>query len=176
MAPGRGHRTDLNEIKDLIKEGVDERAIADQHFSKWVIYRRSFSAYRELLNPPTQREVSVCLLVGDPGVGKTRYVFERAQREGRDLWISSDPTLTWFQGYTGQEWVLLDDFRGGSSFEWLLRVLDRYPLYVPIKGSSVPWRATCVWITSNLHLEEWYHGVDLAPLSRRITRTVHITN
>lgn len=174
-AVGQGKRTDLEEIREEIKAGSTALEIAESHFSRWVIYRKSFAAYRDLLHPPQEREVMVYLLVGDTGVGKTRYVFDRARRDGCEVFVAPDPELRWFDGYCGQSRVLIDDYRGAASFEWVLRLLDRYPMRVPIKGSFVAWLPTQIWITSNLEIEGWYPGVDVAPLSRRIAKTFHFT-
>jgi hypothetical protein len=48
-APVPGKRSDLEEIRELIAKGVPEHVIATDYFDKWVVYRRSFSAYRLLL-------------------------------------------------------------------------------------------------------------------------------
>ena len=37
----QGNRTDLEEIKHDIEDGAGERQIADNYFSKWVVYRTS---------------------------------------------------------------------------------------------------------------------------------------
>lgn len=181
ISVGRGRRTDLDKIKEKIKEGAREIEIADEYFSRWVVYRRSFAAYRELhARTQPRTDLRVYLLVGDTGVGKTRYVFDRCGGArnpdlDQELWTAVDPELKWFDGYHGHPQVLLDDYRGSAPFEWLLRLLDRYPMSVPVKGSFTQWRPTTIWITSNLTPDQWYPSVDLAPLLRRISKTVSIT-
>lgn len=172
----QGRRTDLEEIKELIETGATEREIAEQHFSKWCVYRRSFRAYKELLTPQSRDDVDVTVIWGFTGAGKTRFVYEAlGEADGSPkLWCNSDGELKWFDGYHGEQWVLLDDFRGSAPFEWLLRILDRYPLSVPVKGSFATWRPTRIWITSNLPPEAWYPDLDCAPLLRRINRIVHL--
>lgn len=168
----QGHRTDLDEIKQEIEEGADELTIAENHFHKWIIYRRSFEAYRGLVHGPRLRpELAVFVLYGDAGTGKTRFVVEREPQ----LWISWDPTLKWFDGYRGEEAVLLDDYRGGADFSFLLRLLDIYPLRVPIKGGTCPFNAKRIYITSNLPPKDWHSVCDQsqAALLRRIGKTIH---
>lgn len=175
--PGKpGNRSDLNQIRDEIKAGASSLDVAEGHFSKWCLYRRSFQVYRELLRPPsTRRDLVVRLLVGHTGAGKTRYVFDAGERLSQDVYVSGSPDLQWFDGYCGQDWVLLDDYRGGAPFEFLLRLLDIYPLRVPIKGGFVSWNPRSIWITSNLEPHEWYPGIDVAPLQRRIGNVVFIS-
>jgi hypothetical protein len=61
-----------------------------------------------------------------------------------------------FDGYAGEEVLLLDDFRSSIIFNDLLRVLDRYPLRVNVKGSH-SWACwTKVVISANIPLAEQY--------------------
>ena len=46
----------------------------------------------------------------------------------------SSRNLQWFDGYMGQKVVCFDDFRKDfCTFHELLRLLDRYPMDVPVK-------------------------------------------
>lgn len=174
VAPGT--RTDLEEIRGKIEAGVGEREIAQGHFSKWVIYRRSFSAYRAIYQGNQHRQdLEVHVLIGHTGAGKTRFVHQAAREHGEELWTSCSPDFQWFDGYSGQEWVLFDDFRGGCPFALLLRLLDVYPLSVPVKGGFVPWNPRKIYITSNLSVPEWYPDIDVAPLQRRIHKNISIS-
>lgn len=49
--PEQGKRTDLEDIKDLIQDGVSDRELATKYFSQWCQYRRSFDVYKELVSP-----------------------------------------------------------------------------------------------------------------------------
>jgi len=52
----------------------------------------------------------------------------------------------------------------------MLQLLDRYPLRVEVKGSSVPFVSRRIIITSNASPDEWYPNIrDRTPLMRRIT-------
>lgn len=171
--PTPGRRSDLIDIQAKIVEGVSERAIADEFFEKWCVYRRSFEAYRSMVHRPGMRcELKVYVLVGCPGIGKTRFAFNYARNLGCDAFMSPDPTLKWFDGYGGEEVAILDDYRGGGDFAFLLRLLDIYPLRVPIKGGFLQWNAKTIFITSNLRPEAWHVEADYRPLCRRITRIV----
>lgn len=176
--PAQGSRNDLTAIQGEIEAGLSELGIASQYFSRWIVYRHSFERFRELLREPSLRMgIRVNLIIGTSGAGKTRYVWEKSRAVGASLWISSDPTLKWFDGYDGQTWVLLDDYRGGADYEFLLRLLDIYPLLLPIKGSYTPMLATTIWITSNVEPDVWYvPPTDLSPLRRRITKIARISD
>jgi hypothetical protein len=171
-----GSRPDLEEIRNEIKGGATELEIAEGHWGRWVTYRRSFGRYRELINGPRLRaDLDVFVLVGHTGVGKTRFVHQAAESHMEELWVSGDPELKWFDGYSGENWVLLDDFRGACPFEFMLRLLDIYKLRVPVKGSFVAWNPTTIFITSNLEPGEWYKDIDCAPLLRRLSKIIRIS-
>lgn len=107
---------------------------------------------------------------GSTGLGKSRDAWARA---GLDAYAKS-PTSKFWDGYRGQSHVVVDEFRGGISIEHILRWLDRYPVLVEVKGSSVPLLAEKIWFTSNIPIDLWYPTTDketVAALKRRIKVT-----
>lgn len=46
--PRQGHRTDLEVIKNDIKTGVPMMVVANNYFSQWCQYRRSFDVYKDM--------------------------------------------------------------------------------------------------------------------------------
>jgi hypothetical protein len=160
----QGKRTDLDSIREKIANGSTDVEIANEHFGDWVRYRKSFNAYRQLTNKKVARDIQVTVLVGAPGVGKTRLVFEK---EGDDLFICPDEKLKWFDGYNGEAAILIDDYRGEGEPSYFLRLLDRYPVQLPVKGSYVPLQATRIYITSNQN-PPWGH-----PNPEAVKRRIH---
>lgn len=172
-APQPGRRTDLEAIRAKIADGASDLEVAEADFGKWVIYRNSFSAYRELLRPPIMRRgLRVYVLWGESGTGKSRYAVRRG---GTDYWMSPDPTLQWFDGYRGEQTVIIDDYDGGANSRFLLRLLDVYGLRVPIKGGFVAWNPTTIFITSNKCPSDWHVDIT-APLRRRIHHVLKLTS
>lgn len=103
------------------------------------------------LVPPRSHKTEVLVLIGPPGVGKTRYAV--AHSCGLTYWKPRGP---WWDGYCQHNTVIFDDFYGWVSFDELLRVMDRYPLKVPVKGGFAEFVAEKLIITSNKPPEEWY--------------------
>lgn len=104
-----------------------------------------------------QPMVRECFLFWGPtGTGKSYRAWEAAGNEA----YSKDPRSKFWCGYGGQEHVIIDEFRGGIDVAHLLRWLDRYPVHVELKGSSLPLSARKIWITSNLDPREWYPDLD----------------
>lgn len=104
---------------------------------------------------------------GNTGVGKSRRAWEEATMEA----YPKDPRTKFWCGYNGQKNVVIDEFRGGIDISHLLRWLDRYPVIVEIKGSSVVLKAEKIWITSNIPPRHWYPDLDVSTyeaLERRL--------
>lgn len=117
-----------------------------------------------------EREVSV--FWGRTGAGKSRRAWDES---GLDA-FPKDPNTKFWDGYSGQEHVVIDEFRGSISISHLLRWLDRYPVIVEVKGSSCVLRAKKIWITSNLSPEDWYPDLDSETklaLRRRFKQVIH---
>ena len=168
----QGRRSDLDEIKEKLDGGATMTEIAEQHFTKWVVYRRSFVAYKALKMISRNWKTQVHILWGKTGTGKTRFCHDQVQ----DLRFWSPGDFNWFDGYDGQEIVIIDDFRGEYPLPLLLKLLDRYPMQVPVKGAFVEWLPKKVYITSNVQPIMWYDsdGPSLAALKRRFTTVEEI--
>ena len=100
------------------------------------------------------------MLWGPSGTGKSRFV---AARWPDAFWKA--PESKWWDGYSGQETVVLDDFKDyAMPLVELQRLLDWYPLWVEVKGGSVPMMAKRYVLTSNTSPDDWYLGADhIAP-------------
>lgn len=120
----------------------------------------------QYLEPQRDWAPEVYWFYGPTGSGKTRKAFELCE----DPWIS-DQGLRWWDGYDGHEDVIIDDFRKDfCKFHELLRILDRYPYRVEVRGGSRQLLARRIFITSLYSPEETYHmREDIGALTRRIT-------
>lgn len=98
-----------------------------------------------------------CLVFwGRTGTGKSRRAWEEG---GLDAY-PKDPRTKFWDGYSGQNHVIIDEFRGGIDISHMLRWLDRYPVVVEVKGSATVLKASTIWITSNLDPYYWYPELD----------------
>lgn len=173
VASKQGRRSDLDSIKHDIDEGKSMEFIADTYFADFVRYYKGLSAYINTKPAPFRLSLTVTVIHGPSGTGKTRLVYEREP----NLYICADSSLQWFDGYNGEEAVLIDDFRGVSFARagFLLQLLDIYPLRVPIKGSFAVWKPLRIYITSNNAPPFCSDlGHELAPILRRITKIIDL--
>lgn len=121
---------------------------------------------------PTANTKEVYVFWGKTGTGKSKRAWEEATFDA----YPKDPCTKWWCGYSGQENVVLDEFRGQIGISHLLRWFDRYPTVVETKGSATVFRAKRIWITSNLSPDEWYPDLDeetRLALRRRFTNVIH---
>lgn len=170
----QGKRTDLEEVREKLLADK-EVVVADEFFSTWVKYQRSFKRYKDMKCIPIMRpDLVVVYIWGNPGTGKTRIAREVGIEKG-GVWFASDTELKWFDGYDQEPCVILDDYRGGASDSWILRVLDIYELRVPVKGGFVAWNPAYIYITSNLEVINLHSSVQAA-FRRRIKKVFHISD
>lgn len=119
------------------------------------------------------KKKTVYWFYGDTGTGKTRYAKEHTPAE--NTW-TCNTSSQWFDGYHGQEYVILDDIRAKHwSYDLLLRLLDGYELRLPFKGGFTVWRPHTIYITAPFHPSVMYSGTlqyhgSINQLLRRITK------
>lgn len=164
----QGKRNDLLSFKRAMDEKKTEREIAedDELFPVWAKYGRVFDRYKRLKTVRARDwPTFTTILWGPPGTGKTRYVHEHA---GPDAYWVKKPngSSVFFDGYDGQEDVVIDEFYGWLPYDLLCRMCDRYPLMVDTKGGMVNFYPKRIWITSNAEPSTWYRR-GLQALERR---------
>lgn len=173
---GQGHRSDIFDVgKSIVSGEITETQLASERpdillkYPRGVrqLYELSQLQYKRKLRPTLQVEV----IWGPAGTGKTRAAMARL--DNSFLLDASNSDTLWFDGYQGEEVLVIDDFYGWIRHGTLLRLLDIYPYRCPLKGSHTYAAWTTVYITSNRHPSTWYEkfpwGEDGA-LQRRIHR------
>lgn len=159
----------LLDLKRKLDTGATVEQLWDSDFYTMCRYGQAIEKYLLVKRPARQPPV-VTVLVGPTGVGKTRFVWDQASIFDLRVWVY--PGKGWFDGYTGQELALFEEFRGDLDIGLFLQCLDRYPLRVPVKGGFTNWNPRYIYVTSNVRWDHWYKDLDvasLAALSRRLT-------
>lgn len=170
----QGKRTDLVDIYDAVKAGYCNTQISDSYPGAYMRFFKSVDRVRldHARNNKTFTKLTVTVLCGDAGTGKTRLAYEKDP----DLYrlMPSDSTI-WFDGYTDQKTLLIDDFYGWIKYGYLLQLLDGYKFQLPIKGGFTWKQWENVIITSNHHPSAWYTNLGLTPaLERRISKIIKV--
>ncbi len=175
ISKGPGTRTDLVAFRDEIKDGKRKADLWESFPMQMAKYRRMYDDYNRCHKPKRTEELTVCLLIGKTGLGKTRTVHDTWEEEGYFDMPISNGTM-WFDGYDLDKNVLLDDFNGRMSkvrLDTLLRILDRYVIQVPVKTSYCWWMPSSIAITSNFHPRDWYDYTKREESYNALCRRIH---
>lgn len=154
----------LDAVKAMIDAGGNAEDVAEQHYGQYMRYRKNIDHYIAMKYkqriPKGFQLPHVEVFWGAPGTGKTRLVEERAAACGKTLFRMDfgDRDRVWWDGYAGEEWLLMDDFKGQMDRTRFLKLTGGYghlQLW-PVKGSMTSIYFTHIFITSNTPPSEWY--------------------
>lgn len=165
-----GARNDLMEMKAMIDEGCTKEELWQEHFGSMTRYSNAMEKYMLLKSKHKPRvQLEVEWIIGSSGVGKST----KAEAENpHAYWLTQDSTDNiWWDGYDGEETIIIDDFRPSMfRYEQLLKLLNSRGKYrLCHKGGSSWLNAKKFVITSVLHPSEMYRMYD-EQLDRRITK------
>lgn len=163
-----GKRKGLAEAAKDIKEGKKLSEVAEESPEVFAKFHRGLEALSSVLCKPRDFKTEVHWFWGPTGTGKSRECFALG---GPDAYWKP-ATNKWWNGYEGQECVIIDDYRRDfCTFAELLRLFDRYPLSVETKGGTRTFRSRVIYITTPKDPESTWEGrtaEDLEQLLRRI--------
>nr|QOR29571.1 replication associated protein [Bat associated circovirus] len=126
--------------------------------------------YLTYLEPVRNEKPTVTWLWGASGTGKSRKAQELA---GDDVYWKDGEK--WWDGYDRHESIIIDDFRASNmKFNYLLRLLDRYPMRVEVKGGYRQLNSKNIFITTIVHPDKVYQLEDepIKQLMRRIDKII----
>jgi len=172
--PQQGRRNDIEGFTESIKRKATDLELIEEHARLVCKYPKYINFVRkaQLAADRTFEALEVLIFWGDAGTGKTRKAYEIDP----DLYHFDYQAGYWFDGYLGQETILLDDFYGGIKHGTLLKLLDGYKFQLPVKGGFT-WKSwKRVVLTSNADPRTWYKELGMTPaFRRRITKIVHFS-
>ncbi|UJO02083.1 Rep [Bat associated cyclovirus 17] len=148
----QGERTDLKKVVDTIRQSTALAEVISAHPESYIRYHRGIEKLFGYIGSGAKRAWNTVTWVfyGESGCGKSRAAAEIT----KEAYYKTRGE--WWDNYKGQEDVILDDYYGWLRLDEFLRVTDRYPLQVPIKGGFVEFVAKRIVITSNKEPIEWY--------------------
>lgn len=173
----RGKRSDIELIRGVVQETYSMREVVCQATSTQSVRMAELWLKYNEPKRPVEPAPAVHVRWGRTGVGKTRMVWDTFPVEE----VYTPTSYKWWEGYDGHKVVLIDEFRADwCTFGQLLRLLDRYPYTVEVKGGSRQIQATTWYITSCRHPREWYDPTKfdaterVEQLLRRITTITRV--
>lgn len=160
--PEQGARTDLECVKDEIMNGAKLNDIIVERPMLYHQYGRTLEKLKEIADRKKFRTwmTKGIWYYGKTGVGKSKKAFKDYNPETH---YQKNLTHDFWDGYDGQETVILNEFRGQIKFDELLDLTDMHVKGVKIKGKAdVPFLAKTIIVTSSLHPDEIYrHSLSL---------------
>ena len=162
-ADNRGERTDIIEAIETLEETKSIKEVAIKHGPSFVKFNRGFERLQTVRELYEKRSWRTELYVhwGVPNAGKT---YEAMTYKPESTYMLSAPnSLTgavWWQGYEGQEVVVIDEFDKNSFIPIgeLLTLIDCYPKIVQNKNGSTQFLAKRIYICSNQGMHMWWDG------------------
>lgn len=156
----QGERTDLKTLVDKIKQGeitVDEILLEQPDI--YHQYGRTLMAAEDAVNRKKKRtEMTEGIwLWGPTGAGKSHAAWNEyiigEEYEWRD-------DKGWWDGYRGEETVLINEFRGGIPYSELLSLCDKWPHKVSRRNREpYPFTSKRIVITSSEPPNEVYKNL-----------------
>lgn len=156
----------LIQLKEAIDMGKPDVDLADLDFPLYIQYHKGLNHYRMLKSQPRDCEMEVVVIQGPTGTGKSKFCKDSYPGA---YWKQRSQ---WWDNYSGQDTVIIDEFYGWLPFDTMLRLCDRYPLLVETKGGQVNFAASRIVITTNAIPERWYRNVYFDAFVRRVTRWI----
>lgn len=161
IKPAPGTRNDLRKFDELIRTpGITEKEIFEINPDYYIRYNKGVGKVLSLYAPKRNWEMDVRIYWGKPGSGKTKAAWDEFGVDN----VYPKMTGKWWDHYNGETCVLIDDFDPDNCFDlvfdWYLKLLDRYPIFVEYKGGSTSFRSKTIIFTSNFNPDYWFRDKD----------------
>jgi len=173
--PGQGKRSDLDAVATMIQADTTPTIleVAMAHPVAYMKFTRGITSMLGLMTPTRHFMTHGYWIFGPTGCGKSRWAHSVTPTST----YVKDASTEWFCGYQGESTMIIDDYRPNArlSFSFLLKLADRYPLPLQVKGGQVQMTSKRLIVTSPVSPEKAFEHLsfmtegDIAQLHRRFT-------
>lgn len=146
-----GKRTDLEDVAKMVLAKAPIQEIASKHPTQYILYNKGIDRLIETQYKHRDAAPYIEWRWGPAGTGKTT---EPAERHANAYYVK-DGTM-WWNGYTQQEAIIIDDFDGKWPFRDLLRLMDQTPYQGQTKGGYVAVNSPYIYITCEFPPSHWW--------------------
>lgn len=164
----QGQRSDLQSLVALIDTGASRKRIADEMPEMVIKYSRGIATLQAWRLQKRDFKTEVHWFYGPTGCGKSHTAAGLAPEA-----YYKPAGDKWWNDYCGESDVIIEDMRKDfCTFSEMLRLFDKYPMYVETKGGTMPFVSRRIYVTTPKDPEAFWEGrteEDLQQLLRRIT-------
>lgn len=175
---GQGSRSDLLVLYEAARDGKRGRDLIEANPEAFIKFARGIEAVVGCYEDRRAFKTEIRWYYGPTGTGKSKTAYEEAEALGS--FYVKDPTSNWWDGYAGEHSCIIDDYRRDfCTFSSLLRLFDRYPLPVQVKGGYRQFRSKVIFITTPKNPQDTWESrtqEDISQLMRRIETVKHFIN
>lgn len=171
--PEQGKRTDLTDLADAIRQKKNLEELSILFPVLFIKYPRGIQFLLDQQYPGRTAAPTVIWLYGLSRTGKTHYVRSRHPLE--QIYVKDG--TQWWDKYTQQQVILIDDFDGRWPYRDLLRLLDYMPYQGQAKGCYVKINSPYIYITCEYPPEHFWgdYPNELAQVENRLDKIIHKT-
>lgn len=149
----------IKDVHKVIAGDLNVRDLWMQHAPMMLLRHKGVNEMCNALSVPQPRpNMKTIVLYGPAGTGKTHLAHKLANElfpEESDVFVKNQGK--WWDRYTGQPVVIMDDFQGTCVNVDTVKVLfDKGPMIAEVKGGSVPIRTQLIFVTTNVLPQDWY--------------------
>lgn len=175
----QGQRQDILNLVEDLKEGISDLEIVLNHAHLMARYTNGVNTMKQIIEETKAIQIinrEIIWIWGKSDTGKSHRVTEQYPHV---CMIEYDGKF--FNGYREHEVVCFDDIvKDHIEPRVFLRITDKYPVPINIKGTNRPWKAKKIFFTSNYPPDAIFEDVDgtetFKAIMRRITKIIHVKN
>lgn len=171
----QGYRSDLKSAADAIASGANLEELAVSFPELIMKYPNGIKMLLSIQKKPITPPKNVIWIYGNSGLGKT---FRHFNPDPNKCYLKN-PMTEWWNGYKGQETVIIDDLRPDSKISrgHLIQLLDVYGTKVDVKfGVLENFSTSTVVITCPYSPWDMYPTPDPNEINQIVRRLTEIWN
>lgn len=172
---GQGQRTDLEEFTQAIIDGYSDMELLTEFPVQTQRYLNNIDKIRQMVlaeyyQKNLRHNLKVVFISGNPGVGKTRYIYQKHNIADIYRVCSYENP---FDNYKSQKILVLDEYNNQLNVQLLLNILDIYPLLLPARYADKWACYEQVYVISNYDFEDLF-GIYDDTIYKAIKRRFHL--
>ena len=176
LSDEKGRRKDVEIVREAVLEkglSMDEMLLQVPEAAHMTLFVEKLISARDRSRHTKPRQMEVIWLYGPPGTGKTSLAVELGDTSYYRVTDYKNP----FDGYMGEETLILDEFAGEIRLSMLLNILDIWPTTLPARYTNKTARFNQVVLVSNEAPWTFYTWEPISrrkALARRLNTIMHV--